>query len=287
MRRRAFIIAAGASGLLAARGMATAAGADTGVFERAEPAGATDGPQRVYFHRPANWRTDGRIVMVLHGVGRNASGYRDDWIAHADRHGFLLACPEFSQTKFPRAAWYNEGGLRHTRDPELRSFAVPERVFSDVRQRFGATADRYSLYGHSAGSQFVHRALLLAPASRVDRAVAANAGYYTVPTLGATYPYGLGGLALPETQIARYLGLNLLVLLGEADTNPAHPDLLRNADADLQGIHRLERGTHFFEAGKREAARRGVAFGWRIATVPGVPHSNRRMAPSAADHLFA
>lgn len=225
--------------------------------------------------------------MVLHGVGRNASTYRDDWIAQADHYGFLLVCPEFSRSKFPNESWYNQGGLRRTEDPALRSFAVPDRVFADVGKRFGATASSYSLYGHSAGSQFVHRMLLLAPSPLVDRTIAANAGYYTLPLFGAPYPYGLKGTDIPDEQVARFLSWPLLLLLGEADTNPAHPALLRNAEADNQGITRFERGMNFLDVGKREAARRGLTLGWRVATVPGAGHSNRRMAPSAAAQLFA
>jgi len=257
------------------------------MFERPEPAGASSESQRVFYHRPADWQSGGRIVIVLHGVDRSASTYRDDWIAQAEHYGFLLICPEFSNAKFRGETWYNLGGLRRTKDRALWSFAVPDRVFADVRRRFGATASSYSLYGHSAGSQFLHRMLLLAPSSSVDRTIAANAGYYTLPLFDAPYPYGLKETDIPDEQIERFLRWPLVVLLGESDTNPAHRTLLRNAEADKQGITRFERGMNFLEVGKREAARRGLPLGWRVATVPGAGHSNRRMAPSAAAQLFA
>jgi len=285
MHRRSFLIGAATAALLPST--ARAAGSDTGVFERAEAAGASKEPQRVFYHRPAGWLASGRIVMVMHGVARNASTYRDDWISQADQHGFLLICPEFSRSKFPREAWYNLGGLRRTADRELRSFAVPDRVFADARKRFGATAARYSIYGHSAGSQFVHRMMLIAPSALVDRTIAANAGYYTLPVFDTRYPYGLEGTEVSDAQIADFLRLPLVVLLGEADTNPDHPELLRNAEADKQGIQRFARGMNFFDVGKREADRRGVTLGWRVATVPGAGHSNRRMAAGAAAQLFA
>jgi poly(3-hydroxybutyrate) depolymerase len=286
MHRRSFFISAAAVALAPSLTKGAAAG-DTGVFERPEPAGASDTPQRVFYHRPAGWPANGRIVMVMHGVGRNASTYRNDWIAQAERYGFLLICPEFSQSKFPHAAWYNQGGVHRTADPTLWSFAVPDRVFADVRKRFGATASRYSLYGHSAGSQFVHRMLLIAPSTLVDQAIAANAGYYTLPLFDVPYPYGLQGLSVPDEQVANFLRWPLILLLGEADTNPNHPALLRNAEADKQGIHRFARGMNFLEVGKREAARRGLTLAWRVATVPGAGHSNRRMAPGAAAQFFS
>lgn len=285
MHRRRLFIAAAAAALVPSLARAAGSG-DTGMFERAEAAGATAAPQRVFYHRPSGWPPNGRIVMVLHGTERNASSYRDDWIAQAEHYGFLLICPEFSRSKFPGAAWYNQGGLSRTADRELRSFAVPDRVFADARQRFGAAAIRYSLYGHSAGSQFVHRKMLLAPSPLVDAAVAANAGYYTLPLFDIPYPYGLQGTGIADEQVASFLRWPLVLLLGEADTNPEHPALLRNAEADQQGLQRFARGMNFLAVGRREAARRGLTLGWRVATVPGAGHSNRRMAPSAAAQVF-
>jgi len=284
MRRRTFLLAA--SSLVIAPSV-PAASADTGVFERTEPAGASAEAQRVFFHRPANWAPNGRIVMVLHGLERNASTYRDDWIVQADHYGFLLICPEFSRSKFRGSAWYNQGGLEQTGNRELRTFAVPDRVFTDVRKRFGAIAARYSLYGHSAGSQFVHRMMLFAPSVQVDRVIAANAGFYTLPVLDTPYPQGLQGTGISEVQVASFLRLPLLVLLGEADTNSTHRTLQRDAETDKQGLDRFARGMNFLEVGRREAARRGITLGWRVATVPGAGHSNRLMAPGAAAQLFS
>lgn len=285
MRRRTFILAASAAAFLPSK-TTVAAGGETGIFERAEQSGATSQPQSVYYHRPANWHSGGRIVMVLHGVDRDVSTYRDDWIAQSEQYGFLLVCPEFSRSKFP-GEWYAQGGLRRTQDRAMHSFAVPDRVFADACRRFGATASRYSVYGHSAGSQFLHRMLLLAPSALVDRTIAANAGFYTLPVFDTPFPYGLKGTDVPDEQVARFLTWPLVLLLGEADTNPAHRTILRNAEADKQGIHRFARGMHFLEVGRREAAQRGLTLGWRVSTVPGVGHNNRRMAPSAAAQLFA
>ena len=53
--------------------------------------------------------------------------------------------------------------------------AAIEPLFDHARARFGMEADAYSIYGHSAGAQFVHRFLFHVPDARVARAVAANA----------------------------------------------------------------------------------------------------------------
>jgi len=284
MKRRLFLATTAAVALVPRTALGSA---DSGVFARPESAGASNAPQRVYFHRPANWHFSGRVVMVMHGVQRDADRYRDEWAPLADRHGFLLVCPEFSNEKFPRSAWYNFGGLRQTDDPRLRAFAVPDRVFDDVRRRFGATAARYSLYGHSAGAQFVHRFALLAPSAAVDQAIAANAGWYTLPVFDQPFPYGLQGTLVNDDQVAAFLRRPLVLQLGDADIDPAHPSLRRNADADRQGLHRFARGMNYLEAGRREAARRAIALAWRVVTVPGVAHDNAGMARSAAALLFS
>ncbi len=284
MQRRFFLAAAAAAALVPRTALGAA---DTGVFERPEPAGSSNAPQRVYFHRPATWRASGRVVMVMHGVQRDADRYRDEWAPLAEQHGFLLVCPEFSNDKFPRSAWYNFGGLNQTHDPDMRAFAVPDRVFEEVRRRFGATAARYSLYGHSAGAQFVHRFALLAPSAAVDQAIAANAGWYTLPVFDQPFPYGLQGTSVTQDQVAAFLRRPLVLQLGDADVDPAHPSLRRNAAADRQGLHRFARGMHYMQTGQREAARRGIALAWRVVTVPGVAHDNAGMAKSAAALLFS
>lgn len=286
MTRRTFLKLTGAAALFPMPVLGAAA-SESGMFERAEASGANHAPQRVFFHRPAQWRNNGRVVMVMHGVDRDADRYRDEWVPLAEAHGFLLLCPEFSQSKFPKTEWYNFGGLQMTTDPALRSFAVPDRIFVDAKMRFGAQAERFSLYGHSAGSQFVHRFLLLAPSPRVDQAISANAGWYTLPVFDQPFPYGLQNTSISEAQVATFLRRPLVLQLGESDTNSEHRTLLRNQAADRQGLHRFARGLNFLEVGKREAHRRGIDLAWRLVTVPGVGHSNARMAASAAKVLFS
>ena len=286
MDRRTFLLATGAAALTP-RFAAGAAAAGSGVFERAEPAGATDEPQRVFFHRPAAWRPEGRVVFVMHGLGRNADGYRDAWAPLADRYGFLLVCPEFSDRKFPKADWHTYGGWRVMSDPARRAFAVPDRVFADVRVRFGATASKFSLYGHSAGAQFTHRYLLLAPSSNVDQVVAANAGWYTMPVFDQPFPYGLADTGLTKDDVRRFFTRPLVLQLGDADTDPNHESLRRGASADRQGLHRYARGLNYMAVAKREADALGVKLAWRVVTVPGADHDNSKMAASAAAVLFS
>ena len=68
---------------------------------------------------------------------------------------------------------------------------------------------------------------------------------------------------------------------------PAPAHLRHTPEADAQGAHRLARGQHFFETGRRASARLGVPFGWQLSTVQGVSRDNARMAPAAAALIAA
>ena len=245
----------------------------------------------VFTHRPAAHAPDGPVVMVLHGRGRNGADYRDWWVAAAERHGALVAVPEFSEEHYPCTDDYNYGGMFSPagalRAPGEWLYPVIDRVFDDVRERAASTVERYLLFGHSAGGQLVHRLVTFGWSDRIARAVAANAGSYTLPVFEETFPFGLGNTPFDETRLRALLGRPLVVLLGDADTDPRHHQLPREPGAMRQGPHRLARGHHYFETGRRAAERLGVPFAWKLAIVPGVAHSGELMAPAAAAHLFA
>jgi poly(3-hydroxybutyrate) depolymerase len=246
--------------------------------------------QYVYLTRPVHLAPDRPVVFVMHGVQRNADEYRDQWHDLAIEHDFLLVVPEFSDGDFPKSEAYNLGNIfddQGNRRPESAwSFSAIEPIFDAVRKRFGMTATGYAIYGHSAGAQFVHRFLFHVPEARVTRAVAANAGWYTMPDFDIAYPYGLQGSAVTREMLGKALQLPLTVLLGEEDTDPEHKSLRRTPEALAQGPHRFARGKAFYATGQAAARQLGVAFTWRLDTVPGADHDNRLMAPAAVPYLL-
>jgi hypothetical protein len=244
----------------------------------------------VWTYRPAHAGTDAPIVFVCHGLNRDAESYRNSWILHAERLGFLLVVAEFTTQSFPGSRSYNQGNLFATNGSanpqEQWSFNVIERIFDDVVAKTSSTRQSYHLYGHSAGAQFVHRMVMLMPYIRVERAVSANAGWYTIPDPNINYPYGLGNSPYHAALVNERLRQNHLVLLGTADNNPDDPSLNRSPETDVQGIHRFERGNFFFDAATAYASANGVEFGWSLGYAHGVGHSNSAMAPYAANWLI-
>lgn len=235
----------------------------------------------VWLYRASGWVPGGRVLAVMHGAARDADRYRDVWAPLAEAAQALLVCPDFTRAGYPGEA-YNEGRVP---GPDPVFLALP-RAVAAARAAAGDTGDRpFDAYGHSAGAQFLHRFLLLCGAPGAGRMVAANAGFYTMPTLDIAWPYGLGGVG--DAAVLRgALTRPLTVLLGERDTDPNHRLLRRTPEAMAQGPFRFARGQAFFAAGRQAGERLGVRCAWNMAMVPGVAHSNAGMAPSAAQILW-
>lgn len=263
-------------------------GAHQYVFRDPRPGPARD--VTVFTYRPASWTADGPVVIVIHGRNRNGRPYRDAWIAEAERYGALVVAPEFSEAHYPHPHDYNYGGMTVPgggfAQQEAWLFPVIDAVFDDLRRRSGATRDRYFLYGHSAGGQLVHRMATFAWPARVERAVTANAGSYTLPIHDEAFPFGLGGTGLSDDARRALFGRPLAILLGEDDDDPDHYQLPRDPGAMRQGPHRFARGLHYLEVARREAAKLGAPLAWTVATAPRVAHSNPGMAPFAARLFF-
>jgi hypothetical protein len=227
--------------------------------------------------------------MVMHGRKRNADEYRDYFAAESDRRGFLLVAPEFTESAYPHPHAYNYGdmvdanGAVRPRGQWL--FPVLDSVFRDVRLRTGATRNRFFLFGHSAGSQLVHRLATFGWLDSIERAVTANAGSYTLPVRDENFPFGLAGVPITDEELRRLFSRPIVVLLGDHDIDESDPDLPRELEAMRQGRTRFARGQRYFEIAQREASRVGVKLAWRLAIAPGVAHSGRNMAPFAVREL--
>ena len=253
---------------------------------------AWNGPAiEVNLTRPAGLAPDRPVVFVMHGMGRNAREYRDQWHDLAIEHDFLLVVPGFSEKNFPGAEQYNLGNV-FARDGSLQAerewtYASIEPLFDDVRSRYGLSAESYSMYGHSAGAQFVHRFIFHVSATRVAQVVVANAGWYMMPDATTEFPYGLKGSVVGRERLEQALQVPVTVLLGDRDTDPDHSSLRKAPPAMAQGEHRLARGYAFFEAAREAAAQLGVPFNWRLETVAGADHDNRLMAPASIPFLLS
>jgi poly(3-hydroxybutyrate) depolymerase len=243
---------------------------------------------QVYAYKPPAY-DGGPILVVLHGLGRNAAGYRDYARPLADRYGYLVVAPLFDRGRFP--TWrYQQGGIArpaagtvHPEPPAAPTGDIIEQLVGVVRDMEQDPMRAYAVLGHSAGAQALTRYAAFTP-NEAAHIVVANPSTYLWPSREIRYPYGYGdlpGALADDTALRRYLAQPLVVLLGTSDVKQAS-DLNVRPGAMAQGSNRYERGLNFFHAGERIAQQRGWPFAWRLLEVPGVGHSARRMFASEA-----
>jgi predicted esterase len=250
-----------------------------------------DKPVRVWYYYPANARRDSlEVVFAMHGSGRNAWGALERWQPHADAHGILVIAPEFSKEHFPEARQYNRGNVRdengEIRSPSDWTFTTIEEIFDQVRMAIPEVSPTYSIQGHSAGGQFVHRMVLMAPHYRFDTAVAANPGWYLLPDENYRYPCGIENLPQQANDLATAYAGRLVITLGTDDTNPNARWLNHGACAEMQGTNRFDRGRFFYDFTRQDALERGLPFNWKLVLVPGVGHDADSMVAAGADAIL-
>lgn len=247
------------------------------------------GPVTIYTYRPASATSDSPIWVVMPGARRVAHrhlafDYYDTWQPLAEQYGAVLLVPEFTAEKWPGAWSYNMGNVRGTRLQRKpwrqTSFYVVEEAFRMAASSLGSHRRKFSMFGHGAGAQFIQRYVLHSGCRMIDRAVAANSGWYMVPDSQFQFPFGLRGAPIGDRTLRNAFDCNLTVLLGTADVNYAR--LRNDPAARAQGKTRYDRGLFYFERSRADAARLAARYRWRLEEVPGVGHESKRMAPAGA-----
>jgi hypothetical protein len=236
--------------------------------------------------RPIDWHPGLPVVFVHHGVARNGRDYRDYWLPHVDAGGILAIAIEFPEASFPEYLWYNFGNL-HSADgtPNPRAqwtFGIDTRLFEALCRQGITAAQRYGLFGHSAGGQFVHRMLSFGYREQVAVAVGANAGTYAMPDLTTDWPWGLGGTEVTEDALRTLLAFPLTIMAGTDDIKTTGRFFPKGPKSLKQGPTRHARAHTYLRSGHAAATALGVPLGWRVIDVPGVGHDGRRMSDAAA-----
>ncbi|MSU24525.1 MAG: hypothetical protein EXS32_11975 [Opitutus sp.] len=248
-------------------------------------------PITLFTYKPPTYQ-DGPLLIVCHGVGRNAEEYRNFAITLAERFGVIVVAPLFDKDRFPSLR-YQRGGVLDgagTAQPATAwTFSVIPKIVAHVRGLEGKPMLPYYVIGHSAGGQFLVRLAAFLPGDAV-RIVAANPGSYLFPDRGQKFGYGFGDLPdelSNDEVLRRYLAAQLTIYLGTGDITPEHGFDASPAGMQ-QGSNRLARGRAGFAAAQKLAQERGWAFHWRKVETPGIGHEAAFMfaAKEAGDALF-
>lgn len=270
----------------------------------------------VFYHKPVNYNSESRIVLIIPGAGRNAWEYRDSWVELSEKYNVLVASPFYPEEDYDYAAYHNAG---ITIDIKFNNFTVSEvdgRVnkyyvadrdvvagdatqaeawlFSDFDGIFDQVvrlteSDRkvYDIFGHSAGGQILHRMAIFHSSSKVDRIIASNSGSYTLPSLDEQYPFGLKGTDFKQKGLPDIFSSKLTLLVGEQDNDEeSRGTMLHTPSLDKQGLGRLSRGKSFYNESKKLARELGSNFAWGFCVVEDVGHEHKKMSKAAAKLLY-
>ena len=112
---------------------------------------------QIYTYRPDC--PDPSLLLVFHGLNRNADRYRDYARSLGDRLCMLVVAPKFDKERFP--TWrYQRGGIVDSRGvvqpPATWTGRLVMELVAWLRTQEGRPL-AYSMIGHSAGGQFLSR----------------------------------------------------------------------------------------------------------------------------------
>ena len=203
----------------------------------------------IFYSSPKSINANTKLLFLMHGGSRAAEKYINDWISFSKDRNVVLVAPEFSKKYYPEYAFLmmsKENG-KSLNNESLYINNSLGLLFDFFKAKLNLSTSNYRLYGHSGGSQFVHRYLLLSNDTRIEKAAMANAGLYTFLDDEITYPFGTKKMKISDERIKWFYRLKGGVFLGSADNDSNHESLPRMRKARKQGKNRLERGKNFFE----------------------------------------
>ena len=209
------------------------------------------------------------LLVSVHGTRGTAQRYIQNCWEVADMRDTILLAPYFDEATWPAFFTLN---LTGTGIGGPRSDLVLLEIVGQLNQILNVKTDRFYLFGHSQGGQFVQM-FAYAHSDRIIRAAAAGSGYYLLPNDGDMFPNGT--LANPwapdlaDRIYGEFLATPMSIIVGTED---------------------IERRKDAFEQFKSEtslyAAKHHVTSNFVFRTVQGGEHRGEHNFPTAATYLF-
>jgi len=249
---------------------------------------AKDPRQEYFLYVPELARPGAKVMVVVHGISRNASEQVRHFSRLAEERRMVVVGPLFPRDRFPA---YQRLGLRGRGE---RSDLVLQEILAEVAEETGGDVRRFYLFGYSGGGQFAHRYAMAYPGRVVAVAIGA-AGWYTFPDFSALYPRGLKLSAQAPAvtfQEKEFLKIPMAVFVGERDFHRG-TDLNRSRAVDRQqGSTRIERGYRWIKAMKASARNHGLTTRYEFNVLSRTGHSfaegmrRGRMGEKVFDFFF-
>ena len=225
-------------------------------------------------------------IVAIHGIQRGAEDIVRAFAARAAAEGRAVIAPVFDE-----ANWQGYQRVVAPRRADLALMALLEEL---AGAGVGPTR-RFTLFGFSGGAQFAHRFALLYP-HRIERLVAAAAGWYTMPDATAAFPYGLCDEddrrtpwgARCSAALGAFLQVPVTVLVGAHDDHPDRSTRSTPALDRQQGPDRLSRARCWVQAVSDAASRRGLPPRVSLEILPACGHDFLACAAHGGlvEHVF-
>ena len=255
----------------------------------------------IFYSLPMEVNEDTKVLFVIHGASRGAEFNFTKWYEYTKNKNIILIAPKFGKAAFPSynalvvdkklailkdcKYKFSDYCLGPQNNPSNSLSDSISLIFDYFRFRFDIQENSYRIYGHSGGSQFVHRYLLFGQDTRAEKAVMANAGWYTF-LKDINYPYGVKDMPISEDRLKWFLSLKGAVMLGDEDINPNDGSLRNDKGTKEQGDNRFQRGIRYFERNVLIADSLDMPFRWRLQVIKNTAHDNSKMIQAAAPFLL-
>ena len=218
---------------------------------------------------PTGGLRDGRVLVSVHGISRNAVQHVEGFAPLAERYGAAIVAPLFPAREFRR---YQQLGVSAS---ESRADLAFDRMLDDAARLIGTDPYPLRIFGFSGGGQFAHRYALFYP-RRVARQVLGAPGWYTFPNPQDAYPLGLrssSAWAKLRFNPGQFLKVATRVLVGARD-DVRDEDLNRTRAIDVhQGLDRVERGRRWVGAMQGLARAYAIPATFEFVNVPRADHA--------------
>ena len=262
-----------------------------GVIEYTNYEPLSNKPFNIHYYIPSTInQTTAPILFIFPGTDRNADDYLETWITLADQKGVMVFAFEFSVDYYPMSTNYQTGFILdengNLNNEDVWTFSVIEPVFDFIKTSLVNNTNSYNMFGHSAGGQFVHRFVQFKPNSRVNYAISANAGWYTVPDTSVDFPYGLKNTGISNEDLQNSYLKNLEIHLGQNDNDPNDPALRKTPEANSQGLYRLSRGRYFVNQSDSISQSLNFPSSWVKKELENIGHEQQKMAVFAAQEMY-
>ncbi len=223
--------------------------------------------QRYFLAVPAAAADSCRVLVLVHGISRNARLLVESTWPLLEGKSVILVAPLFEEN---RCGDYQRLG-RSGKGP--RADLIIQCILEEVRQLTGWFGHKALFFGHSAGAQFTQRFLFAHP-QLVERAALSSAGCYTFPS-DDPYPRGIRpSPLLPGIRFEplRFLRVPTSVFVGREDTI-RDETLNRSRKIDSQqGRNRLDRARRWVTAMNKTSQKLGLSTQVDLFEIDGMGH---------------